>query len=337
MKRTQPLTRMKTLLIGMALWTLLMHATVRAEPDFNRPPDPCVPSGCSVASTSNNCAEGSVILTNAYISPRTIVCVGEGMQVWCVPVKIDGTNIVTTACTNSCGDACTNNCPPPATNPYTPTIISSSWLIGGVTVAPTNYGVCEGQNCLSSSLFVPITCGNGSATFRATWQHVCDTNTSEATLTTNFTVRCPDMTATGVNAFCGDKSGGSFKYCYVCTGGVSYEWHEEVSQTISGCAAGELQTTPGWNLLSSGCWTDEVTALETPANILAACGCTTCTNQNVQTISLRVYGYTNIACVYTNIQTMIIDQASGTVTTTVSGGAVNCSSSTFSAVRSCTF
>jgi hypothetical protein len=340
-------TPMKTLLAGMAVGVLMISPGLRADENFNKPPDPCESTNCYVESiTTNACGEGSVVLTNAVISPGTNVCVGTGMQTWCERLEFGGTNVISMTCTNDCGEACTNNCPPSVTNILSPTIISTSWEVTGVSVWPTNYGLCEGIGCLTTPAFVPINCGDGTVTFRAKWQHVCDTNLDNVALSKAFKVKCPDMTVPSLSASCGDISGGVATYCFSGCSGVSLYWWEDVTWTEEGCGEYTRVTNTEPVLLSAGCTTDHIEINRPPADILAACNSTNCFEERSQTITLLIMPsgtseMISTSCTYNNTQTIAIAQtnsnpAHGYVVVSVAGSAINCRvTNTWSEARQC--
>jgi hypothetical protein len=204
---------MKKLLAGMAVWALLMNTDLRADEDFNQPPQPCQPTGCAVESTSTNCTEALVTFTNLVVSP-TNVCVGQTVAASVSQIISNGVQIITTSCTNSCGESCTNTCPSPQTNAISPSP-SNWWIVTGVGAIP------QSGSGLSAS-FAPTNTGSGTVTFYASWQHGCDTDTITNNAPGNFTVRCPIQTITASGASCGTTYGASFTYCYDCAN----QWYQ---------------------------------------------------------------------------------------------------------------
>src|ERR1035437_4273436 len=99
------------IVVGMALLVLLTLSPKAV--DMSNPPriDNHTPANtnCYTASLSTNCTEGSVVLTNASVTP-TSGCVLSAFSASAFQIIVSGTNVIRTACTNSSGGACTNGC-----------------------------------------------------------------------------------------------------------------------------------------------------------------------------------------------------------------------------------
>jgi hypothetical protein len=297
-------SQMKTLLAGMALWTVLMNATVRADPVFNRPPEPCVPSGCTVEATSTNCSEALVTFTNLVVSP-TNLCVGQTVAASVTQIISNGVQIITSSCTNSCGDSCTNNCPGPQTNTIAPSP-ANWWIVTGVGATPPS------GSGLSAS-FTPTNVGNGTITFYAGWQHGCDTNSVTNSAPGSFTVRCPTQTVSSGAAYCGTATpvsqgevqfGAAFTYCYDCANGW---WISETVTTDSNdCPGGQLLTQTNVLQMPGGCVTDYITNPGFPS--IAA----DCTTVNQQTVAIGPTQDTIGVCTYNNTQIVTCTRTNAT-------------------------
>jgi hypothetical protein len=279
------------------------------------PPPPPADTNCIVATISTNCVEGSVALTNVVLSrvPAGSDCVGSSVSGWLAApsyVLLAGTNVTLTTYKNSAG-AVSSNCPPTATTNIVvpnPDDSDKTWQYTGVQVpavqALSGYGSVAG-------IITPICPGTGVLTFQVRWKNLCDDGYSTNALSTNFTVRCPTMTAAPVAAYCSTKTGATFRYCYDCVQ-PGTRFQEFVETLEQGCPSGGMIANLPAAPLVNGCWNDDILASRStsPDFVLDTCQCNVCTNQSRQIIALFPPGATAACCFYTNIQTTIIIRTS---------------------------
>lgn len=151
-------------------------------------------TNCLVASIVTSCpVNGSGALTNVTMSPAN-GCLGNSFNATASQLIQNGMVLVKTSYTNSCGET-TTNCPENTVTNYVAPTVSTSWAI----VGPGSYA--NSGSGLSTGLFKPTSCGNGTVFFYLTYQNntPCDTNSHLVTASVGFSVSCACILAGSTN------------------------------------------------------------------------------------------------------------------------------------------
>lgn len=148
---------------------------------------------CVVSSTSTNCSEGSVVLSNVVVNPSN-ACIGSAISASVSQGIIPGQVIIDTSYTNANPNATNPTCNDTfTTNNPSPTIVSNWWTVSVGSFSTNGTGL--------SASFTPTSCGSGSITFNTAYQDVCDTNQNTTSASGGFTV-------VAVNSLTADLSSG---------------------------------------------------------------------------------------------------------------------------------
>ncbi len=131
-------------------------------------------TNCVVFSTSTQCTDGSVTLSNV---PTTYECFGSGVGAMTTAIINPGQTVVTTCYTNE-GNSGSSNCPPDiATNLVAPALLTNWWTASGCGISTNGSGLSTGSTPL-----IPTGGGQVTITFFQKWQHVCDAGTETASV-----------------------------------------------------------------------------------------------------------------------------------------------------------
>jgi hypothetical protein len=135
---------------------------------------------CVVSSTSTNCSEGSVVLSNVVVNPSN-ACIGSAISASVSQGIIPGQVIIDTSYTNANPNATNPTCNDTfTTNNPSPTIVSNWWTVSVGSFSTNGTGL--------SASFTPTSCGSGSITFNTAYQDVCDTNQNTTSASGGFQV-----------------------------------------------------------------------------------------------------------------------------------------------------
>jgi hypothetical protein len=195
---------------------------------------------CVVSSTSTNCSEGSVVLSNVVVNPSN-ACIGSAISASVSQGIIPGQVIIDTSYTNANPNATNPTCNDTfTTNNPSPTIVSNWWTVSVGSFSTNGTGL--------SASFTPTSCGSGSITFNTAYQDVCDTNQNTTSASGGFTVDAVTSLGSSAGLWVDDGDGDPNTDTYL----VQYGCYNTITVTAGDCAGLSPANLPS-------CWTPRVT------------------------------------------------------------------------------
>lgn len=192
---------------------------------------------CVASSTSTNCSEGSVVLSNVVVSP-TNGCIGSAFSASVTQTINAGQVVIDTSYTNS-NTNCTGNCSCSdtyTTNNPSPTVVSNWWTVSVGSFSTNGTGL--------SASFTPTDCGSGSITFNTAYQDVCDTNINTTSASGSFQVDAVTSLTTSAGLWVDDGDNDPNTDTYL----VQVGCNSNITVTASDCLGLSSSNLPS-------CWT----------------------------------------------------------------------------------
>ena len=180
---------MATLTLGLLFSGWLTPTPTRAQTGQSNPQSNVETTNCVASSTSTNCTEATVTLSNV---PTVTVCVGSGISASTMALITNGLQIIDTSYTNA-GNSGNSSCPPDyTTNTPAPALGTNWWTASGCGISTNGPGLSIPGGLVATS------CGQVTVTFNQKWTHTCDTNTAVASI--QGTIDVIGVTADSVDA-----------------------------------------------------------------------------------------------------------------------------------------